>query len=511
MARDDRRDCCEGMWGKQRPSSELAYEYGTNGRRPLLHTKIFERLTRLKNLENDWIQSRAQIMCSNPSMILRVRSRDGLERVRVHSPESATVLDLKRSIEEQLFAADDDQEILALSINKDLLTKDDIGAWKGLPFAQTLSLTHSLPFPLSLGFCPEGFTDMPDHSILASLGLSSGSIVYMLTSTERKVESVKLPDFMKAGRKTMTIEEMVAKQTRIERQESSSVASVSFDMHAANAFQAYVSSLGFHNKRGGILYGEVKDDKVYVHAIYEPEQQGSTEELNMERNTPEEARADAIAAAWGWKKVGQVISISAKSERDYMFSALEVMSMAAIQQELGELAVTGVVSQECPDSDDEDGLPSEVHFEAFQVSKQCADMYSKGWFSVGDSPNEFCCVNPSDKNDKTPVIVGRTDVNQVDVDYFLVPVAIDSHSSGFSSSFPVENRLTGQSAADLKARIRSGKSLSESLKDFHAVMYITGQAGMSSGEAASFASSVLLGEVNEGSGYGMIALSIAGV
>ena len=352
---------------------------------------------------------------------------------------------------------------------------------------------------------------MPDSVTLASLGLSNGSIVCMLTSGERDVEGVKLPAFMKAGRTTMTVEEMVAKQTRIERQDSALVASVSFDMHAANAFQAYVSSLGFHNKRGGVLYGEVKDGKVYVQAIYEPEQQGSTEDLEMDHTSPQAERADAIAAAWGWKEVGQLFSISAKSERDYMFSAAEVMSMSAIQEELGELAFTVVVSQDSPDSDDDDGSPPEVHFEAFQVSKQCVDLCSKGWFSVGETPNEFRCVNPDDTKDKTPVIVGRTDVNQVDVDYFLVPVAIDSHSSGFSSSFPVENRLTGQTPADLKAQVRGGKSLAEALKDFHAVLYVTGQAGMSTDEAASLATSVLLGEVKEGSGYGLIALSVAGL
>ena len=228
----------------------------------------------------------------------------------------------------------------------------------------------------------------------------------------------------------------------------------------------------------------------------------------MERSTSQEERADAIADAWGWKKVGMVFSISAKSNRDYMFSALEVMSMSAIQEELGELAVTGVVSQEQLDDDDDDGSPPEVHFEAFQVSKQCVDLHRKGWFSIGNLPNEFKCRNPEDKKDKTPVIVGRTDVDQVDVDYFLVAVAIDSHSSGFSSTFPVENRLTGQSSADLKAQISGGKPLAQSLKDFHAVLYVTEQAGMSSAEAGSFAASVLLGEIQ--SGHDMIVKAMAG-
>jgi len=410
-----------------------------------------------------------------------------MERVRVDEKRTTTVYDLKSVIKSSLFPDDQEQDIVALSLRPELLTtKDDVG------------------------FCPEGFTDMPDDAKLSDIRppLENGSVVNMLTSSSRTVEGVKLPDFLKAGRTTMTVEEMVAKQTRIERQEASSVASVSFDMHAANSFQAYVSSLGFHNKRGGILYGEVKENKVLVHAIYEPEQQGSAEELQMERSTPQEERADAIATAWGWKKVGMVFSISAKSDRDYMFSATEVMSMSAIQEELGELAVTGVVSQEQPDEEDDDGSPPEVHFEAFQVSKQCVELHGKGWFSVGDSANEFKCRNPDDKKDKTPVIVGRTDVDHVDVDYFLVAVAIDSHSSGFSSTFPVENRLTGQSSADLKAQI-SGKPLAQGLKDFHAVLYVTDQAGMSSGEAGSFAASILLGEIQ--SGHDMIVRSMAGV
>lgn len=58
------------------------------------------------------------------------------------------------------------------------------------------------------------------------------------------------------------------------RQEEPHCASVSFDRHAANVFQTYVSSaLAFSIKRGGILYGN-KDEEgnVMVHAIYEPPQ-----------------------------------------------------------------------------------------------------------------------------------------------------------------------------------------------------------------------------------------------
>ena len=49
---------------------------------------------------------------------------------------------------------------------------------------------------------------------------------------------------------------------------------MSFERHAANAFQSYVSgALAFSIKRGGILYGNVDEDgKAVVEAIYEPEQ-----------------------------------------------------------------------------------------------------------------------------------------------------------------------------------------------------------------------------------------------
>ena len=49
---------------------------------------------------------------------------------------------------------------------------------------------------------------------------------------------------------------------------------MSFDRHAANAFQSYVSgALAFSIKRGGLLYGSIDEEgKALVEVIYEPEQ-----------------------------------------------------------------------------------------------------------------------------------------------------------------------------------------------------------------------------------------------
>ena len=58
------------------------------------------------------------------------------------------------------------------------------------------------------------------------------------------------------------------------RQETPHCTSVSFERHAANAFQSYVSgALAFSIKRGGVLYGNIDEEgRAVVEVIYEPEQ-----------------------------------------------------------------------------------------------------------------------------------------------------------------------------------------------------------------------------------------------
>lgn len=179
----------------------------------------------------------------------------------------------------------------------------------------------------------------------------------------------------------MTVEKMVALQTRIERQENPKCTSVSFDVHAANAFQSYIqSALAFSIKRGGLLYGTInqEDNSVAVHAIFEPPQQGTPDSLSLERGTSGELAADAVADSLGWKKVGWIFTQSTK-ERDFVCSAEEICQMASIQAELGEMAVTGIVALSPAESKED--LP-EVHFEAFQVSEQCVSLWQQGWFAA---------------------------------------------------------------------------------------------------------------------------------
>jgi nuclear protein localization protein 4 homolog len=52
--------------------------------------------------------------------------------------------------------------------------------------------------------------------------------------------------------------------------------------------------------------------------------------------------------------------------------------------------------------------------------------------------------NPNDAEVKLPVMISGKDTDEVDNDFFLVPVAVRDHEGPLMSSFSVENRLTGQ-------------------------------------------------------------------
>ncbi|KAK9919102.1 hypothetical protein WJX75_009428 [Coccomyxa subellipsoidea] len=380
-------------------------------------------------------------------MLIRLRSRDGLERIQL--PEHATVADLKKQINSNLSIPIED---ITLSRNKDLLTALD----------------------------KSGFEDLTrPGTALEKLGIQHGDMVFMHYPFEREVASTvpRTAYENRAFGMHMTVDELVAKQTRIERQEAPHASSASFERHAADAFQSYVQgAIAFSIKRGGLLYGSVDDEgKVSIAAIYEPPQSGSAESLQLERGTEEEERADFVAKQLGLQKVGWIFAQSTR-ERDFIMSAEEVCQMAAMQAELGERAVTAVVSM----SVTEEGTP-EIHFEAFQVSDQTVRLWQEGWFT---NSTEFSGVsilrNPKEPDNKAPVIVAGKDQGEADNDYLLIPVKILDHEGPLTASFPVENRLLPQGKAELRHHLQKNRArpYAERLSDFHLLLYLAKQPNL---------------------------------
>ncbi|KAJ4834350.1 hypothetical protein Tsubulata_051216, partial [Turnera subulata] len=336
-----------------------------------------------------------------------MKDRDGLERVTVDNP-NITIGQLKTLIQAQLQIPIHNQ---TLSTNQNLL------------------LAKS---PADL----QSFSDMANpNTLLSSLNLAHGSMLYLAYDGERTVPGA--PSVSPAGSfgRKMTMDDLIAKQMRVTRQETPHCDSVSFDRDCANAFQHYVNeSLAFAVKRGGFMYGTVSEEgKVEVNFIYEPPQQGTDEVLILMRDSVEEKAVEAIAAGLGMRKVGFIFTQTVmQDKKDYTLSNREVLQAVELhaESELKEW-VTAVVKLEA----NEDGA-ADVHFEAFQMSDMCVRLFKEGWFETEIGQD----VDPKLSIMKKEVVVGGKDVKEVDNDFFLVVVKILDHLGPLSSTFPIENR-----------------------------------------------------------------------
>ncbi|KAL2535343.1 NPL4-like protein 2 [Forsythia ovata] len=373
-------------------------------------------------------------------MMIRIRSRDGLERVTIDNPQ-ATVAQLKSAIESQLRVPTHSQ---TLSTNQNLL------------LAKTLDEIIR-------------FTDMSDPSTrISAFNIGHGSIVYLAYEGERTVAG---PVFHKAGSfgKKMTVDDLIAKQMRVTRQENPHSELVSFDRDAANAFQNYVNeTLAFAVKRGGLMYGTVSPEgKVEVDFIYEPPQQGTEESLMLFRDPDEEKLVEAIALGLGMKRVGFIFTQTiSQDKKDYTMSNAEILQAVELHTEsdLKEW-VTAIVKLEV----NEDG-GADVHFEAFQMSDMCVRLFKEGWFEK-EIQGE---VDPKLSRMKKDVVVAGKDTREVDNDFFLVVVKIFDHQGPLSSTFPIENRNIPVSMQALKTHLDRTKSLPfvKRISDFHLLLLI---------------------------------------
>ncbi|XP_061969385.1 NPL4-like protein 1 [Populus nigra] len=373
-------------------------------------------------------------------VMVRIRSRDGLERVSIDNT-NITVSQLKTLIQNQL----------------------------QIPVpSQTLSTNQSLLLAKSPSDLLK-FTDMsnPDTP-LSSLSISHGSLIFLAYDGERTIAGPAVRPAGSFGRK-MTIDDLIAKQMRVTRQENPHCDSVSFDRDCANAFQHYVNeTLAFAVKRGGFMYGTVSEEgKVEVDFIYEPPQQGTEEVLMLLRDSDEEKLVEAITACLGMRRVGFIFTQTImQDKKDYTLSHREVLQAAELhaESELKEW-VTAVVKLEVS----EDG-GADVHFEAFQMSDMCIRLFKEGWFEteIGED------ADPKLSKMKKDVVVGTKDVKEVDNDFFLVVVKILDHLGPLSSTFPIENRITQVTMRALRSHLDRAKNLPfvKRISDFHLLLFL---------------------------------------
>jgi nuclear protein localization family protein 4 len=203
------------------------------------------------------------------------------------------------------------------------------------------------------------------------------------------------------------------------------------------------------------------------------------------------------------KRVGWIFSTSNTVARDFPLSGSELLRTAALQAAGGEFFVTAVVSL----VEDEEGTTS-VHFEAFQASAQAAKLVAEGWLIAGSDDPKFVAVNP--KNPEAVIVAGR-DVTKVEVEFLLTVVPIMDHEGPLRTNFPVENRLTGQSADDLKACLQAtkGQPYAARLTDFHMLLFLSNVLDLNTDVALLCEAVRTQGPVQDG--YTLLIESIAGL
>jgi nuclear protein localization protein 4 homolog len=354
-------------------------------------------------------------------MILRIRSRDGTDRISVPDSASATVADLQRLIESHLTVP--------------------------VPL-QRISLDPALLLPNPSAAVPL----LADPAApLASLRLANGAFIYLAYPPDARSARPTPPKVLSAAGsfgKKMTMDDLIARQIRVTRQENALCAAASFDRDAANAFQLYVAEyLAFAVKRAGFLYGRIDAEtkEVLVDFIYEPPQQGFEDVVHLMRDPDEEARVDTIAEGLGMRRVGlvftQAVGRRASKTGEYTMSNREVVQAAQLQAEGGTPEwVTAIVKLEVGD----DGT-GDVHFEAFQMSEICVKLFKDGVLETEVQDAD----DPRLSKMRKEVVAGGKDTMKVDNDFFLVPVKISDHQPPGLSTVHQRRRLQ-QSSSSLK-------------------------------------------------------------
>ena len=291
----------------------------------------------------------------------------------------------------------------------------------------------------------------------------------------------------------------------------------SLDSKSCDAFQRYVRSFAFQTSRCGYMYGVYLDPKseeeeeeekgggyvrskprkmvlsdlpsaskntlpkqsVRVEFVYEPCQIGTPSGFDL-LDDEREQKAEAIASALGYRRVGFIFSHPRR--KDYNFSAREIIQAGQQCLEAGEGAFDSpfVIVKVFPEED------GSVAFDAFQLTPQCLEMVAEdALLELPSNPGH------SAVHETFTAVVEAKKAEVIDNDFFIKRVPIVSHASalkgGGDSTFPRYNRdnsevpssFAFQSAMKSLGRNPSTKDLIARIANFHVLMFLAEHFGIS--------------------------------
>jgi hypothetical protein len=248
---------------------------------------------------------------------------------------------------------------------------------------------------------------------------------------------------------------------------------------------------------------------VTVEYIYEPPQEHASSGVTLADDPQEAKLVDTIAQALGVQKVGWILTVTPKDERDYILSSHEVVRAAhqhadAIKQygDAGKSFVTVKVS-----TDEENA----VHFEAFQVTDQAVRLVQNDLIKPPKDPKLVVA--------KQEVIMaragaGRKDSPEIDPDVLIKPIAVKNHTGPLACNFEIENRPEQpQNMTALKRHLTQFKSkpFLLAVSDFHFIRYLGKEFLSPETDIPALCEAVKTGNSDALEGFKLLVDSIAGL
>ncbi len=434
--------------------------------------------------------------------LLRIRTKDGTERLTV--PAGATLGDVRTQIESEL-KVPRAQQALARSEQTGPVAK------KGALFALS-----------------------EDAQPLTALGVANGDMFFLDYTMEREnlaqyVEKdpfktmVSEGELRQQGKDQWTLTSFLdyrsTKEFVLGAPPEPHTKYVQIDQRASQAFMNYMIATGFMQKRVGYLYGRwvtdeaTGEDGVQVHAIYEPSQECTSDEVNLLPDPEGDAKLAQVAAMLGLVRVGVMLGHPA---REYAFSINEIVLAsqlhAAALAEDAEKGKRFVTMKARPVLETETEIEGVATIEAYQMTDQCVELVGKDAFSQSKTDPRVaktakdCCF-----------LVEKKEVRKATFEMFIArvfDVGRGPFTSFLGSGFSIENRPTEpQDPSRMTAYLRSRKGKEPFLRtvaDLHFLLFLANFLDVNT-DLPVLCSKIVENKADELDGFQMMINCYAGI
>jgi nuclear protein localization family protein 4 len=432
-------------------------------------------------------------------MILRIRTKDGTERLTIDS--SATLAALRQQIAAQF----------------------------GIPVGEQMLCRSVLCGPMPAK--GTAFMQSEEPQTLSSLGIGAGEILFLDYQREREnqekyldkdpfVTLVKEGELRSQGKAQWTLTNFLdyrsTKEFVIEAPPEPHTKYVCVDPSASQLFINFCLATGFGSKRAGYLYGrwvtsEAGEAGVEVHAIYEPRQQSTADEVVLDPDTAEEERLEKLAGMLGLVRVGVILAHAA---REFAFSVNEILLAArmhaeavAADPEHGKYFVT---MKARPVLEAEKEIEGVATMEAYQLTDQAVALCARPDGPAFSQSKSDCRVAKAVKD--CCFIIEKKETKKTTMEPFVArifDIARPFKSPLSCGGFPVANRPTevqnvGEMGMYLRRRRDRKEHFLSTVSDLHLLLFLGGNLLDMAVDMPVLCAKIVEGKADELEGFQMM-------